>query len=77
METHFDVLDVYLWLGIRHSDMFPEMDSVRDMQADLDDCIAEGVSRITSLDVGDNSGVVSKAAKEIQGDKIGRGRLVV
>ncbi|XP_076434854.1 ATP-dependent RNA helicase SUPV3L1, mitochondrial-like [Babylonia areolata] len=49
LEGVFDVLDLYLWLGYRFPDMFPDASHVRDMQAELDEIIQNGVSNITRL----------------------------
>lgn len=64
-EAHFDVFDVYLWLGMRFpvgehahirtrtlghlQDMFQDMLTVREMQQDLDDIIRNGVTNLTKL----------------------------
>jgi hypothetical protein len=64
-EAHFDVFDVYLWLGMRFpvgkhastcmlthdhlQDMFQDILTVREMQQDLDDIIRSGVTNLTKL----------------------------
>ncbi|XP_050439291.1 ATP-dependent RNA helicase SUV3 homolog, mitochondrial [Adelges cooleyi] len=49
LEAVFDVLDLYLWFSYRFTDLFPEANLVRDMQAELDDIIEQGVVQITRL----------------------------
>lgn len=49
LEGVFDVLDLYLWLGYRFVDMFPDMELVRDLQRELDFIIQQGVMNITRL----------------------------
>ncbi|KAL1137981.1 hypothetical protein AAG570_009676 [Ranatra chinensis] len=49
LEAVFDVLDLYLWLSNRFSDLFPAIVEVRNLQAKLDDVIQEGVTKITQL----------------------------
>ncbi|XP_076762122.1 suv3 RNA helicase [Xylocopa sonorina] len=49
LEGIFDVLDVYLWLSYRMSDLFPDGDSVRQLQQELDKIIEEGIKRIAKL----------------------------
>ncbi|XP_074642459.1 ATP-dependent RNA helicase SUPV3L1, mitochondrial-like isoform X2 [Tubulanus polymorphus] len=49
LEGVFDVMDLYLWLSYRFSDMFPDTDHVREMQKQLDNIIQEGVINITKL----------------------------
>jgi ATP-dependent RNA helicase SUPV3L1/SUV3 len=49
LEAVFDVLDLYLWLSYRFSDLFPDSELVRDMQKELDFIILQGVMGITKL----------------------------
>lgn len=49
LETVFDVLELYLWLSYRFTDIFPEPQQVRELQADLDTLIYGGVSNIVGL----------------------------
>ncbi|KAF2361403.1 Helicase C-terminal [Trinorchestia longiramus] len=49
LEGVFDVFDLYLWLGYRFPEMFPEHEAVRVIQTELDDLIEESVARITTL----------------------------
>ncbi|KAI0231409.1 ATP-dependent RNA helicase SUPV3L1, mitochondrial [Lamellibrachia satsuma] len=49
LENVFDVLDLYMWLSYRFIDLFPDVNHVRDMQAELDQLIQVGVYNITRL----------------------------
>ncbi|XP_062927568.1 ATP-dependent RNA helicase SUPV3L1, mitochondrial [Mobula hypostoma] len=49
LEAVHDVLDLYLWLSYRFMDMFPDVNFVRDIQAELDTIIQIGVKNITRL----------------------------
>lgn len=49
LEEVFDVLDLYLWLSYRFADVFPDQESVREMQKTLDRLIYQGVRSITGL----------------------------
>ncbi|XP_054164747.1 ATP-dependent RNA helicase SUV3 homolog, mitochondrial-like, partial [Oppia nitens] len=49
LESVFDVLDLYLWLSYRFTDLFPDAELVRDMQKELDYIILQGVISITKL----------------------------
>lgn len=49
LEAVFDAFELYLWLSYRFVDIFPEPDSVRDLQKDLDKMIGGGVSNIVKL----------------------------
>ena len=49
LESVFDVLDLYLWLSYRFTDLFPDSELVRDMQKELDSIILNGVINITKL----------------------------
>ncbi len=49
LEGIFDVTDMYLWLGLRFVDMFPDMHLVRDMQGKLELLVQQGVTNIVKL----------------------------
>lgn len=49
LEAVFDVLDLYLWLSYRFTDLFKDAVLVRDLQHELDDIIQQGVVQITRL----------------------------
>ncbi|XP_012343051.2 ATP-dependent RNA helicase SUV3 homolog, mitochondrial [Apis florea] len=49
LEGIFDILDVYLWLSYRISNLFPDGDSVRELQYELDKIIEKGIKKITRL----------------------------
>ncbi|XP_073814929.1 suv3 RNA helicase [Musca autumnalis] len=49
LEAVFDVMDLYLWLSYRFTDLFPEAPAVRAAQAELDEIIQQGVFQITRL----------------------------
>ncbi|KRZ08097.1 ATP-dependent RNA helicase SUPV3L1, mitochondrial [Trichinella zimbabwensis] len=49
LEDVFDVLDTYLWLGYRFTDMFPETEQVRAMQKELDVLIRESLQNVKQL----------------------------
>ena len=49
LEQNFDVFDLYLWLGYRFPDMFPDMELVREAQSELDHVIQGTVDVITAL----------------------------
>lgn len=49
LECVFDVLDTYLWLSYRFSEMFPHVEQIRNAQVQLDQLIQEGVLRLTQL----------------------------
>ncbi|KRY37539.1 ATP-dependent RNA helicase SUPV3L1, mitochondrial [Trichinella spiralis] len=49
LEDVFDVLDTYLWLGYRFTDMFPETEQVRAMQRELDVLIRESLQNVKRL----------------------------
>lgn len=49
LESLHDVFELYQWLSLRFSDMFPETDSVRDMKRTLDYIIVQGLAQLTSL----------------------------
>lgn len=49
LEAVFDVMDLYLWLSYRFTDLFPEAPAVRVAQAELDEIIQQGVFQITRL----------------------------
>jgi len=49
LEAVHDVLDLYLWLSYRFSDMFPDVDTVRQIQQELDRVVEEGVANLVQL----------------------------
>lgn len=49
LENIFDVMDIYLWLSYRFPDMFPDAESVRKAQSELDKLIQQGVEQLTRL----------------------------
>lgn len=49
LECVFDVLDSYLWLSYRFSEMFPHVDQIRSAQVQLDQLIQDGVLHLTKL----------------------------
>lgn len=49
LEAVHDVLDLYLWLSYRFSDMFPDVDIVRQIQQELDTVVEEGVANLVQL----------------------------
>ena len=49
LESVFDVLDLYLWLSYRFTDLFPDSEHVREMQKELDQVIHFGVLSIPKL----------------------------
>lgn len=59
LEAVFDVLDLYLWLSYRFTDLFNDASLVRDMQKELDAIIQEGVVQITRLLRNSETGVSS------------------
>ena len=79
LESVFDVLDLYLWLSYRFTDLFPDSELVRDMQKELDLIILNGVINITKLlkasetntsyslaDSADNEVIPKSRAKEMK-----------
>ncbi|XP_043219384.1 ATP-dependent RNA helicase SUV3 homolog, mitochondrial-like [Amphibalanus amphitrite] len=62
LEHVFDVLDLYLWLSYRFMDLFPAADEVREMQAELDATIQEGVANIVQLLKNTEAGGASSSA---------------
>nr|CAH7749505.1 unnamed protein product [Callosobruchus chinensis] len=62
LEAVFDVLDLYLWLSYRFSDMFNQPDLVRDMQRELDQIIQEGIVQLTKLLKNSETGISSGTA---------------
>merc|ERR1711997_1044618 len=68
LEAVHDVFDVYLWLSYRFPDMFPDVEIVRSVQAELDLVIEEGVGNIVQLLKNADSGVTSGAAKVLDED---------
>ncbi|XP_030768265.1 ATP-dependent RNA helicase SUV3 homolog, mitochondrial isoform X2 [Sitophilus oryzae] len=59
LEAVFDVLDLYLWLSYRFSDLFNEANLIRDMQKELDQIIQQGVIQLTRLLRNSETGVSS------------------
>ncbi|XP_076249132.1 suv3 RNA helicase isoform X2 [Calliopsis andreniformis] len=49
LEAVFDVFDIYLWLSFRFMDLFPDGNSVREIQQDLDKVIEKGVQKLGIL----------------------------
>ncbi|XP_018018153.2 ATP-dependent RNA helicase SUV3 homolog, mitochondrial isoform X2 [Hyalella azteca] len=49
LEEVFDVFDLYLWLGYRFPETFPEMESVKVIQTELDGLIEQSVASLTTL----------------------------
>lgn len=49
LENIFDVMDIYLWLSYRFTDLYPHGDQIREAQAQLDELIQSGVEQITKL----------------------------
>lgn len=62
LEAVFDVLDLYLWLSYRFSDLFNEAHLVRDMQRELDAIIQQGIVQLTRLLRNSETGVSSGTA---------------
>nr|CAG4651622.1 EOG090X01V1 [Triops cancriformis] len=62
LEAVFDVLDLYLWLSYRFTDLFPDTTLVRDMQVELDAIIQIGVAALTRLLVNSESKVSSNTS---------------
>lgn len=60
LEAVFDVLDLYLWLSYRFIDLFPDTDTVRDMQKELDAIIQAGIVQLTRLLKNSESGKYSR-----------------
>ncbi|KAF7272847.1 hypothetical protein GWI33_014411 [Rhynchophorus ferrugineus] len=59
LEAVFDVLDLYLWLSYRFSDLFNEALLIRDIQRELDQIIQDGVIQLTRLLRNSETGVSS------------------
>ncbi|RZF36985.1 hypothetical protein LSTR_LSTR004673 [Laodelphax striatellus] len=66
LEAVFDVLDLYLWLSYRFSDLFPDCDLVRDIQFELDSIIQQGVFQLTRLLRNSETRVSSGTGEDIQ-----------
>ena len=49
LESVFDVLELYLWLSYRFSEMFPDADKVRELRDELDYLIDIGVKHVIQL----------------------------
>ncbi|XP_076624970.1 suv3 RNA helicase [Colletes latitarsis] len=49
LEAVFDILDIYLWLSYRFMDLFPDANSVREIQKDLDRLIEKGIKKLKIL----------------------------
>lgn len=62
LEAVFDVLDLYLWLSYRFTDLFKDAALVRDMQKELDAIIQQGVVQITRLLRNSETGISSGAS---------------
>uniref|UniRef100_A0A8D8ST95 ATP-dependent RNA helicase SUV3 homolog, mitochondrial n=3 Tax=Cacopsylla melanoneura TaxID=428564 RepID=A0A8D8ST95_9HEMI len=87
LESVFDVLDLYLWFSYRFPDLFCQALLVKDIQAELDAIIQEGVMIITRLlrnsetrpTSEDDMNAVQRKQQYLrepkQGSKVGRGRL--
>ncbi len=65
LESVHDVLDLYLWLSYRFQDMFPDVELVKSVRAELDIVVEEGVVDIVQLLRNAESGSSSSAAKSI------------
>jgi len=59
LEAVHDVFDLYLWLSYRFSDMFPDVEIVREVQNELDTVIEDGVVNIVQLLKNSETGVSS------------------
>lgn len=55
LETVYDVLDLYLWLGYRFPEVFSYIDEVKQMRADLEQIIYEGVKNMSILNLSGSS----------------------
>ncbi|XP_057658150.1 ATP-dependent RNA helicase SUV3 homolog, mitochondrial [Diorhabda carinulata] len=62
LEAVFDVLDLYLWLSYRFTDLFNQPDLVRDMQRELDQIIQQGIVQLTRLLRNSETGISSGTA---------------
>ncbi|XP_076220811.1 suv3 RNA helicase isoform X2 [Nomia melanderi] len=49
LETVFDVLDIYLWLSYRFTDLFPDGNDIREIQQELDKIIEMGIKKLKIL----------------------------
>lgn len=47
LESVYDVLDLYLWLGYRFADIFSSVEDVKQMRVELESVIYEGVKHIS------------------------------
>ncbi|XP_045488047.1 ATP-dependent RNA helicase SUV3 homolog, mitochondrial [Pieris rapae] len=70
LEAVFDVLELYLWLSYRFPDLFPDVKLVREMEAELDAIIQQGIFQITRLLR--NSDPLLKDGSELE--EVGRGK---
>ncbi|XP_058798461.1 ATP-dependent RNA helicase SUV3 homolog, mitochondrial isoform X2 [Phymastichus coffea] len=61
LEAVFDVLDLYLWLSYRFTELFPEANIVKDMQKELDAIIQESIYQLTKLLKNSESSMTSAA----------------
>merc|ERR1711874_962513 len=59
LEAVHDVFDLYLWLSYRFSDLFPDVEIVREVQNELDTVIEDGVVNIVQLLKNSETGVSS------------------
>ena len=53
LESFHDVIDLYLWLSLRFSDLFTDRDEVKKMRSALDDTILDGLIRLSKMMVSD------------------------
>ena len=49
LESVFDVVELYLWLSYRFSEMFPDADRVRELRQEIDFLIDIGVKHVIQL----------------------------
>lgn len=73
LEQTFDVFDLYLWLGYRFPNMFPDMEYVREAQSELNDVIQDSVDAITALLKGQRK-TVKKKPVTIASEKYGKSK---
>ncbi|CAN8025129.1 unnamed protein product [Ixodes persulcatus] len=71
LEGVFDVLDLYLWLSYRFTDLFPDAEAVRGMQRELDLVIQQGVLSMTQL----LRAEPRRESREQTAEELSRGRL--
>ncbi len=46
LESIFDILDLYLWLGFRFSSMFPDIEMIKEMRTELNHIINKGLKKL-------------------------------